>query len=86
MPVLHRRLTRAGLAVALMRGKSYLSLGGTSMGIAGSVVDPDFFQEYLGIRVEAVDMTELARRIDKELTGIAVNSPADIETALQALA
>lgn len=56
---------RAGLSVAIMRGKSYLSLGGTSMGIAGSVVDPDFFQDYLGVRVEAVDMTEVARRIDK---------------------
>ncbi|MGB2350527.1 MAG: L-fucose isomerase, partial [Akkermansiaceae bacterium] len=56
---------RAGISVALMRGKSYLSLGGTSMGIAGSVVDPDFFQGYLGIRVEAVDMTEVARRIDR---------------------
>lgn len=58
---------RAGLSVAIMRGKSYLSLGGTSMGIAGSVVDPDFFQDYLGVRVEAVDMTEVARRIDKEI-------------------
>ncbi len=56
---------RAGIAVAIMRGKSYLSLGGTSMGIAGSVVNPDFFQDYLGIRVEAVDMSELARRIDR---------------------
>lgn len=56
---------RAGISVALMRGKSYLSMGGTSMGIAGSVVDPDFFQDYLGIRVEAVDMTELARRFER---------------------
>lgn len=56
---------RSAIAVALMRGRSYLSLGGTSMGIAGSVVDQDFFQEYLDIRVEAVDMTELARRIEK---------------------
>ena len=65
--VAHKILSfcRAGLSVALMRGKSYLSLGGTSMGIVGSVVDAEFFQDYLGIRVEAVDMTELARRIDK---------------------
>lgn len=61
------RFARAGLSVALMRGKSYLSLGGTSMGIAGSVVDHDFFEDYLGMRVEAVDMTEIARRIEKEI-------------------
>lgn len=56
---------RAGMSVALMRGRSYLSLGGTSMGIAGSVVNPEFFEDYLGMRVEAVDMTEVARRIDR---------------------
>ena len=59
------RFVRAGLAVATMRGKSYLSLGGTSMGIAGSIVDPDLFEDYLGMRVEAVDMTELVRRIEE---------------------
>jgi len=58
------RFARAGLAVALMRGRSYLSVGGVSMGIAGSVVDWSFFQNYLDMRVEAIDMTELARRID----------------------
>jgi len=65
--VAHKILSfcKAGIAVALMRGKSYLSLGGTSMGIAGSVVDQDFFQDYLGMRVEAVDMTELARRFER---------------------
>ncbi len=57
------RFTRAALAVALMRGKSYLSVGNVAMGIAGSIVDPDFLQEYLGIRAEQVDMTEVARRI-----------------------
>jgi L-fucose isomerase len=56
------RFARAGLAVATMRGKSYLSLGGTSMGIAGSIVDPDFLEGYLGMRVEAVDMSEIVRR------------------------
>jgi len=61
------RFARAGLAVATMRGKSYLSLGGTSMGIAGSIVDPDFFEDYLGMRVEAVDMSELVRRIEEEI-------------------
>ncbi len=61
------RFVRAGLAVAQMRGKSYLSLGYTSMGIAGSTVDPDFFQDYLGIRTEFVDMTEISRRIEQEV-------------------
>ncbi len=61
------RFARAGLAVAMMRGKSYLSIGGTSMGIAGSIVDQPFFETYLGIRVEVVDMSELTRRIDENL-------------------
>ena len=56
------RFARAGLSVAQLRGKSYLSIGGTSMGIAGSAVDASFFEQYLGMRVEVVDMTELARR------------------------
>ena len=46
-----------------MRGKSYLSFGSVSMGIAGSIVNPDFFQEYLGMRTESVDMTEIMRRM-----------------------
>jgi L-fucose isomerase len=57
------RFARAGLAVALMRGKSYLAIGSVSMGIAGSIVDPEFLQEYLGIRAEYVDSTELIRRV-----------------------
>jgi L-fucose isomerase len=56
---------KAGLAVAEMRGKSYLSIGGTSMGIAGSIVDQDFLLSYAGLRTEAVDMTEVARRLDE---------------------
>ncbi len=56
---------RAGLAVARMRGKSYLSMGGVSMGIAGSIVDQSLFESYLGMRVEAVDMTEFIRRINE---------------------
>ena len=58
---------KAGLAVATMKGKSYLSMGSISMGIAGSIVDADFFEEYLGIRCEYADMTEFARRIDREM-------------------
>ncbi|MCX7915689.1 MAG: L-fucose isomerase [Verrucomicrobiae bacterium] len=59
------QFARAGLAVATMRGKSYASIGGTSMGIAGSVVDPAFFEAYLGMRVMFVDMVELVRRIER---------------------
>jgi L-fucose isomerase len=59
------RFARAGLAVAIMRGKSYLSLGGVSMGIAGSIVDQAFFERWLGMRVESVDMSELTRRMDE---------------------
>lgn len=61
------RFVRAGLAVALMRGKSYLSLGGVSMGIAGSIVDQSFFESSLGMRVEAVDMSEISRRIEEQI-------------------
>jgi L-fucose isomerase len=61
------RFVRAGLAVSLMRGKSYLSMGSVSMGIAGSIVREDFFQEYLGMRNEYVDMSEFNRRLDEEI-------------------
>jgi L-fucose/D-arabinose isomerase len=61
------RFARAGLAAVYMRGKSYLSLGGVSMGIAGSIVEPDFFERYLGMRVEAVDMVEIVRRIEENI-------------------
>jgi L-fucose isomerase len=58
---------KAGLAVATLRGKSYLSVGGVSMGIAGSIVNQDFFEDSLGMRVECVDMTELVRRIEEKI-------------------
>lgn len=58
---------KAGLAVATMRGKSYLSIGSVSMGIAGSVVNDHFFQEFLGMRNEYVDMSEIIRRINEEI-------------------
>lgn len=58
---------RAGLAVAYMRGKAYLSMGGTSMGIAGSVVDSSFWENFLGMRVEAIDMTEFAGRLRENI-------------------
>ncbi|MDP3581532.1 MAG: L-fucose isomerase, partial [Ignavibacteria bacterium] len=59
---------KAGLAAAQMKGKSYLSIGSVSMGIAGSVVDPHFFNSYLGMRNEYVDMSELTRRIDEKIS------------------
>ncbi len=61
------RFAKAGLAAAMMKGKAYLSMGGCSMGIAGSIVDQPFFEEYLGMRVEAIDLTEMHRRIRDEI-------------------
>lgn len=57
------RFARAAIAVATMRGRSYLSMGSVSMGIAGSIVNPDFFEDYLGMRCESVDLTEIIRRM-----------------------
>lgn len=59
------RFAKAGIAVASLRGKSYLSVGSVSMGIAGSIVNENFFQEYLGMRNEYVDMSELIRRMQE---------------------
>ena len=59
------RFVKAALAAAQMKGKSYLSIGYTSMGIAGSMVDSNFFQEYLGIRTEFVESVELIRRMEQ---------------------
>ena len=58
--------TQAGLAAALMRGKAYLSMGGTSMGIAGSMVEYGFWEKWLGMRVEDIDMTEFVGRMNKD--------------------
>jgi len=69
---------RAGLALARMRGNSYLSVGSVSMGIAGSVVDDHFFQEYLGMRNEYVDMSELVRRMEESIF-----DPKEYEKAAQ---
>jgi len=67
--VAHKLLlwAKSGLAVAEMRGKSYLSIGSVSMGIAGSIVDQDFFADYLGMRTASVDMTEVVRRIEEQI-------------------
>jgi len=61
------KFARAGLAVAEMRGKSYLNMGSVSMGIAGSMVNEGFFEDYLGMRVEYVDMSEFTRRLEEEI-------------------
>jgi len=58
---------RAGLAVATMRSKSYLAMGGVSMGIAGSILDYNFIEKYLGMIVKTIDMTEFIRRINEEI-------------------
>jgi L-fucose isomerase len=71
------RFARAGLAVATMRGRSYVSMGGVSMGIAGSIVNQDFFESYLGMRVEAVDMSEFIRRLQE-----GIYDPVEFEMAL----
>jgi len=71
------RFIKSGIAVATMRGKSYLGIGGQCMGIAGSVVDHDFFQDYLGIRVEAVDEVEIIRRVEK-----GIFDPTEFEKAM----
>ncbi|NLD43013.1 MAG: L-fucose isomerase, partial [Chloroflexi bacterium] len=61
------QFAKAGLAVAEMRGKSYLSMGSVSMGIAGSMVNADFFEGYLGMRCEYVDSSEFVRRLNEEI-------------------
>ena len=61
------RFAKSGLALALMRGKSYLSIGTVSMGIAGSMVNADMLQEYFGMRTEYVDCSEILRRVQQEI-------------------
>jgi L-fucose isomerase len=79
-PDVQRKLlqfAKAGLAVATMQGKSYLSMGNVSMGIAGCIADEKFFQKYLGIRNEYVDMTEFVRRME-----LGIYDHAEFEKAL----
>ena len=59
------RFGRAAVAVATMRGKSYLQIGSQCMGIAGSIMDQDFIEGYLGMRVESVDEVEILRRMEE---------------------
>ncbi len=58
------RFARAAVAAASMRGKSYLQIGSVTMGIGGSIIDPSFFEDYLGMRVESVDEVEIIRRME----------------------
>lgn len=71
------RFVRAALAASFMKGKSYLSMGSVAMGIAGSIVKEDFFQEYLGMRNEYIDMSEFIRRMDE-----GIYDKAEFEKAL----
>ena len=61
------RFGRAAVAAASMRGKSYLQIGSICMGIGGSIIDPNFIEEYLGMRVESVDEVEIIRRMTNEI-------------------
>ena len=72
------RFVNAGLAVASMRGQSYLAMGSVSMGIAGSIVDQPFFEKFLGMRVETIDMSEFIGRIRKTIF-----DPEEYERALK---
>ncbi|WP_270349049.1 L-fucose isomerase [Megamonas funiformis] len=72
------RFGRAAVAVATMRGKSYLQIGSITMGIAGSIISPEFFEEYLGMRVESVDEVEIIRRMTE-----GVYDHAEFEKALK---
>ena len=71
------RFARAAVAAASMRGKSYLQIGSICMGIGGSIIDPAFIEEYLGMRVESVDEVEIIRRMTEE-----VYDKAEFEKAL----
>lgn len=71
------RFVKAGLAVATMKDKSYLAIGGVSMGIAGSMVNPSMLQEYFGIRAEFVDMSEVKRRLE-----LNIYDPEEYERAI----
>ena len=71
------RFGRAAVAAATMRGKSYLQIGSICMGIGGSIIDPAFIEEYLGMRVESVDEVEIIRRMTE-----GIYDKAEFEKAL----
>ncbi|MBQ4323052.1 MAG: L-fucose isomerase [Clostridia bacterium] len=72
------RFARAAVAAATMRGKSYLQIGSACMGIGGSMIDYNFMEDYLGMRVESVDEVELIRRMTEE-----IYDKAEFEKALK---
>ena len=72
------RFGRASVAAASMRGKSYLQIGSICMGIGGSIIDPAFIEEYLGMRVESVDEVEVIRRMSE-----GIYDKAEFERALK---
>lgn len=72
------QFTRSALAKGIMKDNAYLSMGSVSMGIAGSMVNEDFFQDYLGMRNEYIDMTEFSRRIEE-----GIFDPEEFERALK---
>ena len=71
------RFARAGIAAATLRGKSYLSMGSVAMGIAGSIVDPEFFEDYFNMRCISVDMSEFIRRVNEN-----IYDPEEFERAM----
>ncbi|KGF03194.1 sugar isomerase, partial [Actinomyces sp. S6-Spd3] len=75
------QFAKASLAVGTIRGKNYLQIGSQCMGIAGSVVDHDFVRSFLGMGVESVDMTELARRIE-----LGIYDPEEFKVAREFMA
>ncbi|MFT4144989.1 MAG: L-fucose isomerase [Mobilitalea sp.] len=72
------RFGRAAVAAASMRGKSYLQIGSICMGIGGSIIDPAFIEEYLGMRVESVDEVEIIRRMTE-----GIYDPEEYQRALE---
>ena len=71
------RFGRAAVAAATMRDKSYLQIGSVTMGIGGSIVSPEFLEEYLGMRVESIDEVEIIRRMTQ-----GIYDRAEVEKAL----
>ena len=71
------RFGRAAVAATTMKDKSYLQIGGTCMGIAGSMADPDFYEDYLGMRLESIDEAEIIRRMEE-----GIYDKAEVEKAL----
>ncbi len=71
------RFGRAAVAATTMKDKSYLQIGGTCMGIAGSMADPDFYEDYLGMRLESIDEVEVIRRMEE-----GIYDEAEVEKAL----